>query len=191
MSGGYLTNPLIFVVQTFAGLYALVVMLRFLLQLTGADFYNPVSQFVVKVTTPVLHPLRRIVPSARGLDLSSLVLAWLVKTGELAVVGLLSGLGVKALGAPFWAVPALAALTINIFLFAILIRVVLSWINPDPYHPIGSLLESLTQPVMRPAQRLIPPVGGLDLSPILAMVGLVLLEMLLLPPLKAITGSPF
>jgi YggT family protein len=191
MSGSYLTNPLVFLVQTFAGLYALVVMLRFLLQLTRADFYNPVSQFVVKVTTPVLAPLRRIVPSARGLDLSPLLLAWLVKALELGIVALLADSGANPLGALLWALPALVALTINILLFAVLIRVILSWVNPDPYNPIGSLLDSLTAPVMRPAQRLIPPVGGLDLSPILVMVGLVLLEMLLLPPLKLLTGSPF
>jgi YggT family protein len=191
MNSNYLTDPLVFLVQTLAGLYALVVMLRFLLQLTGADFYNPVSQFVVKVTTPALRPLRRIVPAARGLDLSSLVLAWLVKTAELALVALLSGLAINPLGAIFWSLPALAEITINIFLFAVLIRVILSWVNPDPYNPINGLLERLTAPVMRPAQRMMPPISGLDLSPIVVMVGLVLLEMLLLPPLKLITGSPF
>jgi YggT family protein len=191
MSGSYFTNPLVFLVQTFAGLYALVVMLRFLLQLTRADFYNPISQFVVKVTTPVLRPLRRAIPAAGGVDLSALVLAWLVKTAELAVVALLVGSAANPLGALFWALPALVALTIYILLFAVLIRVVLSWVNPDPYSPIANLLDELTAPVMRPAQRLIPPVGGLDLSPILVMVGLVLLEMLLLPPLKLLTGSPF
>jgi YggT family protein len=191
MSSSYLTNPLVFLVQTFAGLYALVVMLRFFLQLTHADFYNPISQFVIKVTTPALRPLRQIVPGVRGLDLSSLVLAWLIKAVELAVVALLAGLEANPLGAVLWAIPALVSLAINILLFAVLIRVILSWVNPDPYHPINNLLDSLTRPVMRPAQRLIPPVGGLDLSPVLVMVGLVLLEMLLLPPLKLITGSPF
>jgi YggT family protein len=191
MSGSYLTNPLVFLLQTAGGLYALVVMLRFLLQLCRADFYNPVSQFVVKVTTPVLRPLRQIVPRYQGLDLSSLVLAWLVKTLELAIVALLLGLDSNPLGAILWAVPALVGLTINIYLFAILIRVILSWVNPDPYNPINALLSSLTDPIMRPAQRLIPPVGGLDLSPIVVMVGLVLLEMLLLPPLNLVTGSPF
>jgi YggT family protein len=191
MSSSYLTNPLVFLVQTFAGLYALVVMLRFLLQVTRADFYNPISQFVVKVTTPVLQPLRRIIPGLGGLDPSALVLAWLVKVVELAVVALLVRLEANPLGAVLWAIPALVALTINILLFAVLIRVILSWVNPDPYHPVNSLLDSLTRPVMRPAQRMLPPVGGLDLSPVLVMVGLVLLEMLLLPPLKLITGSPF
>lgn len=191
MNGSYLTDPLVFLVQALIGLYALVVMLRFLLQLMRADFYNPISQFVVKVTTPLLRPLRQAIPGIRGIDVSSLVLAWLVKTAELAIVALLLGFGANAFGAVVWALPALVGLTIDIVLFAVLIRVVLSWINPDPYNPINGLLDSLTAPVMRPAQRLMPPVGGLDLSPILVMVGLVLLEMLLLPPLKWITGSPF
>lgn len=191
MNGSYLTDPLVFLVQALIGLYALVVMLRFLLQLMRADFYNPISQFVVKVTTPLLRPLRQAIPGIKGIDVSSLVLAWLVKTAELAIVALLLGFGANAFGAVVWALPALVGLTIDIVLFAVLIRVVLSWINPDPYNPINGLLDSLTAPVMRPAQRLMPPVGGLDLSPILVMVGLVLLEMLLLPPLKWITGSPF
>jgi len=191
MNGSYVTDPLVFLIQTLIGLYALLVMLRFILQLTGADFYNPISQFVVKVTTPVLRPLRQVIPSITGIDISSLVLTWLLKTAELAIVALLVGLGSNAIGAIFWAFPALVELAINIFLFAVLIRVILSWINPDPYNPINGLLDNLTAPVMRPAQRLIPAVGGLDLSPVLVMVGLALLKMLLLPPLKWITGSPF
>ena len=82
-------------------------------------------------------------------------------------------------------------LFINIFLFAVVIRVILSWVNPDPYNPAVALLERLTDPLMGPAQRLIPPVGGLDLSPMAVMIALVLLEMLLVPPLNALTGSPF
>ena len=94
---GYLANPLVFLIQTLLGLYAAIVALRFLLQWVRADFYNPMSQFIVRVTTPVLRPLRRFVPSYAGLDLASLVLAWLVKTVELATVALIAGLGLAAL----------------------------------------------------------------------------------------------
>ncbi len=87
--------------------------------------------------------------------------------------------------------PAVIELSINIFLFGILIRVVLSWVNPDPYNPAVALLTRLTDPIMRPAQRLIQPIGGIDLSPMVVMIGLVLLEMLLIPPLKWLVGSPF
>jgi YggT family protein len=191
MSSSYLTDPLVFLIQTLVGLYVAIVMLRFLLQVTQADFYNPISQFIVKVTTPMLRPVRQLIPGYGGLDLSSLVLAWLLKTAELAVVALIVGLDRSLLGAFLWSLPALASLTINIFLIAIIVRVILSWVNPDPYHPIAGLLDRLTEPLMRPAQRLMPPIGGLDLSPMLVMIGLVLVEMLLIPPLKYVTASPF
>ena len=102
MSDSYLTNPVVFLVQTLFGLYTAVVVIRFLLQLTKADFYNPISQFVVKVTTPALRPLRRIIPGYRGVDLSSLALAWLLKSAELALLTVILGLGRNPLGALAW-----------------------------------------------------------------------------------------
>jgi len=191
MTGNYLTNPLIFLIQTLGGLYAFVAMLRFLLQLTKADFYSPISQFVVKITSPALRPLRRFIPGYRGLDISSLVLAWLVKTAVLFLVGILAGLGVASLGAIVWSLPALVELTLDVFIYAVIVRVILSWINPDPYNPIARLIDTLTDPIMAPVQRRLPAIGGLDLSPIAVTIGLFLLQMLLLPPLKLITGSPF
>ena len=82
-------------------------------------------------------------------------------------------------------------LAINVFLFSILIQVIISWINPGNYNPVLSLIHSLTEPLLRPARRLIPPISGLDLSPMVVMIGLTLLKMLLLPPLRLLTGSPF
>ncbi|MCF7985023.1 MAG: YggT family protein [Thiohalocapsa sp.] len=191
MTEAYFTNPLIFLVKTLFGLYIALVVIRFLLQWAGADFYNPISQFVVKLTTPVLRPLRKVIPGYGGMDVAALVLAWLLKSLELITLALLLGLNRNLLGAFGWAVPALVGLVISIFLFAILIRVILSWVNPDPYNPAVDLLTRITDPILRPAQRLIPPIGGIDLSPMAAMIGLVLLEMLILPPLQWLTGSPF
>ncbi len=191
MSGSYLANPIIFLIQTLLGLYTAVVVIRFLLQWARADFYNPISQFVVKVTSPVLRPLRQIVPGYAGMDMAALVLAWLLKALELALVAVLLGLDRNPLGALAWAVPGLLELVINIFLFAVLIRVILSWLNPDPYNPAVALLQRLTDPIMGPAQRLIPSIGGIDLSPMLVMIGLILLKMLLIQPLNALTGNPF
>jgi YggT family protein len=191
MTSSYLTNPIVFLVQTLFGLYAMLALLRFLLQWVRADFYNPVSQFVVKVTTPALRPLREVIPGYAGMDLAALALAWLIKSLELAIVALIALPEANPLGALLWALPELVSLAINIFIFMVLVRVVLSWVNPDPYHPVAGLLDSLTDPVMRPARRMLPPVGGLDLSPVLVMVGLVLLKMLLLPPLNLVTGNPF
>ena len=188
---GYLSNPLVFIVQTIFGLYIMVIMLRFLLQLVRADFHNQLSQFIVKITTPVLRPVRRFVPAMGSIDTSSLVIAWALKSLELLIILLISGVSAIPIGVIFWAIPELVELIINIFLYSVLIIVVLSWVSPGNYNPAVALLQQLTQPVMRPAQNLIPPIGGLDLSPMAVLIGLTLLKMLIIPPLKVLTGSPF
>lgn len=191
MSGSYLTDPVVFLIRTLFGLYIAVVLIRFLLQWARADFYNPISQFIVRVTSPVLRPLRQVIPGYRGLDLASLVLAWVLMAVQLGLIGGLLGLEGSLLGALVWAIPALLELMIDIMLFAVLVRVILSWISPDPYNPAVALLGRLTDPILQPAQRLVPPIGGIDLSPMVVMIGLVLLQMLLVPPLEGLTGSPF
>jgi len=191
MGSSYFTNPITFLVQVVFGAYILVVMLRFLLQLFKADFYNPLSQFIVKLTAPILKYLRRIIPGFGGLDLASVVLMLVLKTIELALVVTLAGLPLNPVMAFAWAVPELIKLCINVFLFSILIQVIFSWVNPGAYNPVTALISYLTDPIMRPVRRIIPPVGGLDLSPMVAMIGLYLLQMLLLPPIQALTGSPF
>jgi YggT family protein len=187
----YLANPIVFLIQTLFGIYIALVLLRFVLQWTRADFYNPISQLVVKVTSPVLRPLRQLVPGYGGVDLAALVLAWLLQSVELALLCLILGLDRNVLGALAWAIPALVSLALNMILFGIFIRVILSWLNPDPYNPAAALLDRLTDPFLRPARRLIRPVSGLDLSPMVVMIGLVILEMLIIPPLKLLTASPF
>jgi YggT family protein len=191
VSGSYLSDPLIFLVRTLFGLYIAVVLIRFLLQWARADFYNPISQFVVRITSPLLRPLRRVIPGLGGLDLASLVLAWGLEAVQLTLMAALSGLGWPLLSALAWAIPALIGLLIDILLFAVLILAILSWVNPDPYNPAVALLGRLTDPLLKPARRLIPPIGGIDLSPMAVMIGLVLLKMLVLPPLEQLTGSPF
>ena len=184
MGGGYLTQPAGFLVQVLFGLYATLVVLRFLLQLTRADFYNPLSQVIVKATRPLLNPLRRVIPGVSGIDLASLVLAWLVITIEqLAILGL-AGAGFQPAAAALLAIPEMISLIINIFLFAILIQVIMSWVNPGGYNPAIKLIHGLTEPLLAPARRRMPDMGGLDLSPMIVMIGLVVLEMLLVPPIK-------
>ncbi len=186
MGSDYLTNPLVFLFQTLFDLYILVVLLRFFLQLVRADFYNPISQFVVKITSPLLLPLRRVVPAVRGLDTASLVLAWGLKTLELVLVLWFTAGSLSLLLPLLMAIPELVELTINIFFWAILIQAILSWVNPGVYNPASALLYSLTLPLLRPAQRIIPPIGGIDLSPMAVMLGLIVLKMLILPPLRGL-----
>lgn len=178
----------IFLVQTVFGFYVLAVMLRFLLQWVRADFYNPLVQFLVRITNPPLLPLRRIVPGYRGLDLAAVVLAFILQLVEVLLVALLLGqsLGIGSL--LLLTVMELLKLLINIYLWGIIIQVVLSWINPDPRHPAARVLAQLTAPLLRPAQRLLPPISGVDLSPMLVVVALIFVSLLLQDFLGLLSG---
>jgi YggT family protein len=188
MGSHYVTNPLEFLIGTLFSLYILAVMLRFLLALVRADFYNPVSQFLVKVTNPLLAPLRRVIPASGKLDSSSLVLMLLLQITSLFIIALLRGKQLSLITLLVLALAELLSLVLNVFLFAILIQVIVSWINPGTYNPAISLLYSITEPVLRPCRRLLPPISGMDLSPIIALIGIQLAKMLLLPPLQHLAG---
>jgi YggT family protein len=181
MSSGYLTNPLEFLISTLFSLYILAIMLRFILGAVRADFYNPVSQFLVRITNPLLVPMRRIIPSYRQYDTSALLLMLLLQMISLLIVVMLRGVGVSFLTLLLAAIGELVVLAFNVFIFAIVIQVIISWINPGTYNPVNTLLYSITKPVMGPIQRLIPPVSGIDLSPLVALIGLQILKMLVLP----------
>lgn len=193
MDNTYFTKPLIFLIQTLLGAYGNLVMLRFLLQLVRADFFNPISQFLVAITAPVLRHIRRIIIPIEGLDLASFFFSWFIKALELFLIILLMGGGINLIGISWlWAIPELVELILNIFLIAIVIQVVFSWINPaGTYNPVASLANSLAEPILEPIRDLIPIASGLDFSPMVATMLLMLLQMLVLPPLKLLTGSPF
>jgi YggT family protein len=185
---GFLSDAATLLVQVVFELYIFAVLLRFLLQIVRADFYNPISQFVVALTNPPLKPLRRVIPGLFGLDLASLVLLVALKCAELWLILLIGGYSMQPAGIAFSAVVELVRLTLNIFLFAIIIRVLLSWVSPYgiSHNPAGGLLVSLTEPLMRPARRLIPPIGGLDLSPIVVLLALQLAQLALSHLLRGI-----
>ena len=181
MNSSYLANPLEFLVTTLFSLYILAVMLRFLLGAVRADFYNPVSQFLVRITNPLLIPMRKVIPSLGKFDTSALLLMLLLQLASLGLVVLLRGISVSIVTLLIAAVGELVMLVINVFMFAIIIQVILSWVNPGNYNPVTALLYSITSPIMRPIQRVIPPVSGIDLSPLVAIIGLQVLRMLILP----------
>ena len=181
MSSSYLTNPLEFLISTLFSLYILAVMLRFILGAVRADFYNPVSQFLVRITNPLLVPMRRVIPSFRQYDTSALLLMLLLQMISLVIVVMLRGVGVSFIALLLAAIGELVVLAFNVFIFAIVIQVIISWVNPGTYNPVNALLYSITRPVMGPIQRLIPPVSGIDLSPLVALIGLQILKMLVLP----------
>ncbi len=169
-----------YLVQTLLGLYIFAVLLRFLLQAVRADFYNPISQFLVKATNPLVLPLRRVVPGLGGLDLSSLLLALVLQMLLIAVLGWLRVGFVPNFLVLFAASSlGLAALLVNIYFFAILATIILSFISPGGGHPIIYLLYQITEPVLAPFRKLLPPMGGLDFSPIFAFILLQVINILL------------
>ena len=185
MNGQYFGNAGVFLVQTLFGIYTLAVMLRFLLQWVRADFYNPLVQFLVKITNPVLIPLRRFIPGLFGLDMAAVVLILALKMLEWFLVYAIVG---REVGLPGLVILALAdtlSLLVNVMFWAIIIRAVLSWVNPDYRQPVVALLVQLTEPLLRPARGLIPPISGFDLSPIAVLILLQLTKILLIAPLLA------
>ena len=181
MNAGYLANPLEFLVSTLFSLYILAVMLRFLLGAVRADFYNPVSQFLVRITNPLLVPMRKVIPSLGKFDTSALLLMLLLQMISLSIVFMLRGISISVVALLVTAVGELLLLVINIFMFSIIIQVILSWINPGSYNPVTAVLYSITSPLLRPIQRILPSISGIDLSPLIAIIGLQVVRMLILP----------
>lgn len=183
MAGSILGDPLIFIVDFILGMIVLIFMLRLLFQLVRADYNNPISQFIVTVTAPVLRPLRRIIPGWAGIDWSSVVAICAIQAlAVLILVFLQQGMNVNFTAADivFTTLFKLVSLLFNIYIFSIFIIVILSWVAPGTYNPIAALLYSLTEPLMRPARRIIPPIGGLDLSPMVVLLVLYVLQMIVL-----------
>lgn len=190
MGGGYFSQALRFLITVLFDTYILAVVLRFLLQMVRADFYNPLSQLLVTVTNPPLRPLRRVIPGYRGIDLASVVLMLLLKTIEIFLVSLLVYGRVPGVAGLFiLSFAKLLNLIIYIFIFAIIVQVIISWINPGAYNHATVLLYRLTNPLLRPARRLLPPVSGLDLSPLLALIILQLTIYLIIMPLSDLGRS--
>lgn len=165
-----MAQALYFVVKTLAQLYLLLLLLRFWLPWLRADFRNPIAQGILRFTSPLIVPLRRFLPSLGRLDTATILVAFIVQ--YITVLALLAILG-RAAGIPDIALVSvieLAILSLNLFFFAVLIRIILSWVAPGNYNPITALLTTLSEPILRPFRRLIPSVGGLDISPIFAIV---------------------
>lgn len=160
-----------YLVQTFLSLYLVAMLLRFLLQLVRADFYNPISQFLVKVTNPLVIPLRRVIPGLGGLDLASLLLAVLLQLAGIVLLLLINGIGLPGVFTLLvWSLLGVFGLLVNIYFFALLGMIILSWVAAGSRHPAIYLLYQITEPVMAPFRKVLPAMGGLDFSPILVFI---------------------
>lgn len=183
-----------FLVDVVAGFFVYLLLARFLMQWLRVPFRNALGEFVIAGTNWMVVPARRVIPPLAGLDLASLLLAWLLQGLLLYVVYLIAGIDFSSapgIGAGALAVLALLDLvrfTLYILVFALIVQAVLSWVNP--YSPVGPLFDALTRPFLRPIRRFVPPLGNVDLSP---LVLIVLLQVLLIPlaELRRLAGGLF
>lgn len=163
---------LTFIITTFAQLYLLVMLLRFWLPWLRADFRNPIAQGILRLTSPLVIPVRRVIPPIGRLDTATIIVAFGLQYLTILVVLAING---ATAGIPPIALTALVdliLLSLRLFTFAIFINIILSWVAPGTYNPATAFISMLVEPVLRPFRRLIPPIGGLDISPIFAIIGL-------------------
>jgi YggT family protein len=165
-----MTQALYFIIKTLTQLFLMLLLLRFWLPWLQADFRNPIAQGILRFTSPLIVPVRRLLPSVGRLDTATILVAFVIQF--LAVYVALAMFGQKV-------PPAYVALTagielvitsLNLFFFAIIIRIVLSWVAPQSYSPITALVNTIAEPVLAPFRRILPSAGGLDISPIFAII---------------------
>ena len=183
MAGGYFADAGLFLVDTVLGIYILIVLLRFLFQLAGADFYNPLSQFIVKASNPPLARLHQLIPSLWGIDLGAIVLLLILEGLRLSVTALMLGHTPRVGGVLILSIGELLKLAVYVVVFSIFVRALLSWVSSGTSNPMARLLGSFTEPLLAPARRLLPATSGLDLSPIIVFLGLMLILKLVVQPL--------
>ncbi|MBB3166915.1 YggT family protein [Simiduia aestuariiviva] len=186
-----LVNILIFLVKTLGSLYLMVVLLRLMLQIARADFYNPLSQAVVKATNPLLLPLRKVIPGIMGIDFASIVLALLLAMVLAQTIVWFKGFGfLNPLLLLAWSAVMVLASLASLLFWALIIMIIASFIAPQSYHPALLLIRQLLHPLMGPIQRLIPPMGGLDFSPLVVIIGLQIISNFLIPEFAQQLGMP-
>jgi YggT family protein len=181
----------VFLIQTFFGIYFVLIMVRFLMQVSRADYYNPICQGIIKVTDPAIRPFRKLLPTVRGVDFATLTVGFLVELIAIVLIMLVMG------GAPFlpiyigWVLVGMLSIIFDVYFFALLIMVISSWIAPYSTHPVMTLVHQLTEPICTPARKLLPPMGGIDFSIILVFVVITLIDnYLVIHPLARMLGMP-
>jgi YggT family protein len=177
-------------INTAVNFYLLLMMLRFLLQASRADYFNPISQSVVKATQPVVRPFQGMLKPLMGrFDLATLLSALLIKIVVLVVILQIAGFGMPTLPhLLIAAVATLASAILKIYFFALIIMIILSWVAPQAGHPAALLVMQLVQPIMAPVQRVIPPLGMIDLSPIILFLAINLIDGIVIGQLIAASG---
>ena len=188
MGTTYMTDPIIFLIDTLFSLYIMAILLRFLLQWCGADFYNPISQFLVKMTHPPLRIMRRFVPSIGKIDSSSLVLMLSLQMLADFSILLLKGVSINIGALVILSMTQLISLLLNVLVFSVFARAILSWMNPGAFYAAVSIVEALSNPILNLCRKMIPNLGGIDLSPLAAFLLLQMAKMVVLPPLHELAS---
>lgn len=165
-----MTQALYFVLKTLTQLYLLLLLLRLWLPVFRADFRNPIAQGVLRLTSPLIIPLRRFLPPIGRLDTSTVLVAFTIEYALIQILLTLSGGSAPFVPIALTALLDLAILSLDMFFFVILIKIILSWVAPHNYNPVTAMLSTIAEPILSPFRRLLPPLGGLDISPIFAIV---------------------
>jgi YggT family protein len=165
-----IADAIAFIVNAIANLYLLVLLLRFWLPVLRADFRNPLAQAILKLTSPLVVPLRRIMPAFGKLDTATILVAFVVQYLTILVVLLIYRDTASFALISVTSLVNLVFLSLRLFAFAIVIRVILSWVSVGGHNPATAIIDILTDPILRPFRRLIPPIGGMDISPVFAMI---------------------
>ena len=167
-----------FLIETVFSLYIGAVLVRLLLGYSGASFHNPFSQFLVKITNPVLVPMRRFIPSIGSLDTAAVVLAYILILVKVSLLLLVSSGSIHFPASVIYSIGELLKSVIWIYIIALIIQAVTSWIGNTQGNPISPLVNSLTNPILRPIRKVVPIIGMMDLSPLVAIIGLNILLMI-------------
>lgn len=165
-----ISSAIVFIVNAITSLYLLVLLLRFWMPWLRADFRNPLAQGILRFTSPIVIPVRRIVPSFGRLDTATILVAFVIQYLTVLLLLLILGQTAGIAAIAVTSIVKLVVLSINLFVYAIFIRIILSWISQGGYNPATAIITTLTEPLLRPFRRILPPMGGFDISPIFAVI---------------------
>lgn len=185
----YLLNALVFLIETVFGIYIFLLLLRFIFQWIEADYSNPLSQALIKVTHPPLKVLRRIIPSIARIDTASIVLMFGLQLITDSLVFWLKGMSLTFSALGVWSLAQLLDLILIVYFYSIILRALVSWVGNGAVNPATELLYSFTEPLLRSCRRVIPMIVGLDWSPIIPLIGIQLARILLVQPLRQLAEA--
>lgn len=180
---GYFAHAAQILIDCLFGIAVFLIVLRVLLQVVRANFYNPVCQFLYKATNPVLMPLRKLIPGWRNVDVGALLLAWLLSAIKLALIYTLFGQRLGLLGLAVMALADLLDFVLVLYIGIVFVRVLISFVSVERSNPVVPLVYQLTEPLLRPLRGKLPALGGFDFSPLVVVLAILLARALIVAPL--------